>query len=105
MIDNNTATNIWSNLLQSPTQLDIDFQITDLPTGQLAEAIITDYDNSGNPLSGTIQIDHDANGVGWFIDPTPQDNSEFFPQHLNSYLLAVAESEARDKYDLSWMWR
>ena len=35
---NNSATNIWSDLLQPQTQLDIDFQITDLPTGQLAEA-------------------------------------------------------------------
>ncbi|MGL5943601.1 MAG: hypothetical protein ACRC2S_25195 [Waterburya sp.] len=28
---NNGATNIWSNLLQSETELNIDFQITDLP--------------------------------------------------------------------------
>jgi large repetitive protein len=95
-----SATTIWSNLLQTPTQLNIDFQITDLPTGQLGEATITDYDENGKPISGTIQIDYNANGVGWFIDPTPLDNSEFLPQHLNSYLLAAAESEARDKYDL-----
>ena len=51
-----------------------------------------------------LKIDHDANGVGWFIDPTPQDNSEFIA-HLSSngenpdtYLLAVAESEAQGKY-------
>ncbi|MBD2241881.1 hypothetical protein H6G35_35755 [Aulosira sp. FACHB-113] len=35
------------------------------------------YDSLGRPNGGTILIDDDANGVGWFIDPTPNDNSEF----------------------------
>ena len=91
---NNTATNVWSDLLQTETQLDIDFRITDLPSGQLAEATITDFDDSGVPNAGTILIDHDANGVGWFIDSTPLDNSEFTAQNTDSYLLATAKSEA-----------
>nr|WP_319420106.1 hypothetical protein [Pleurocapsa sp. FMAR1] len=61
---NNSATNIWSDLLQSEASLDIDFQITDLPKGQLAEVTITGFDDSGKPNAGTILIDHDANGVG-----------------------------------------
>ncbi|MEO0848372.1 MAG: DNA/RNA non-specific endonuclease [Cyanobacteria bacterium J06648_1] len=97
---NNTATNIWSDLLQPQTQLDINFQITDLPTGQLAEATITGFNDSGVPNTGTIAIDHDANGVGWFIDRTPLDNSEFIAQDTDSYLLAATESEANAKYDL-----
>ena len=97
---NNSATNIWSDLLQTETQLDIDFQITDLPTGQLAEATITDFDDSGVPNAGTIKIDHNANEVGWFIDETPLDNSEFIVQDTDSHLLAAAESEASGKYDL-----
>ncbi len=97
---NDSATNIWSDLLQTETQLDIDFQITDLPTGQLAEATITGFDDTGNPNAGTIYIDSDANGVGWFIDETPLDNSEFTTQNEDSYLLAAAESEANGKYDL-----
>ena len=97
---NNSATNIWSDLLQFSTQIDIDFQITDLPTGQLAEATITDFDQNGVPNAGTIFIDHDANGVGWFIDETPLDNSEFIAQDTDSFLLAAAESEAEGKYDL-----
>ena len=97
---NDTATNIWSDLLQTKTQLDIDFQITDLPKEQLAEATITGFDENGVPNAGTIEIDHDANGVGWFIDPTPLDNSEFTAQDTDSYLLATAESEAEGKYDL-----
>ncbi|BAZ46381.1 DNA/RNA non-specific endonuclease [Chondrocystis sp. NIES-4102] len=97
---NNTATNIWSDLLQTETQLDIDFQITDLPTGQLAEATITGFDDSGVPNAGTILIDHDANGVGWFIDSTPLESSEFGVQNSETYLLAAADSEANGKYDL-----
>ena len=45
-------------------------------------------------------IDHNANGVGWFIDSTPLDNSEFIVQDTDSFLLAAAESEADGKYDL-----
>ncbi len=97
---NNSATNIWSDLLKSPTSLDIDFQITDLPKGQLAEATITGFDDSGKPNAGTIFIDHNANGVGWFIDETPLNNSEFTAQNTDNYLLAAAESEAEGKYDL-----
>jgi PKD repeat protein len=97
---NNSATKIWSNLLKSPTSLDVDFQITDLPSGQLAEATITGFDDSGVPNAGTILIDRDANGVGWFIDDTPLDNSEFTAQNADSYLLAAADSEANGKYDL-----
>jgi hypothetical protein len=61
---NNSATKIWSDLLKSQTQLDIDFQITDLPKGQLAEETITGFDESGKPNAGTILIDRNANGVG-----------------------------------------
>lgn len=98
---NNSATKIWSDLLQTKTQLDIDFQITNLPSGQLAEATIIDFDDTRNSNAGTILIDHDANGVGWFIDPTPSDNSEFIPQNTDTYLLAAAESEAHGKYDMT----
>jgi large repetitive protein len=97
---NNSATKIWSDLLQSQTSLDINFQITDLPSGQLAEATITGFDSSGKPNAGTILIDSDANGVGWFIDSTPLENSEFGVISSENYLLAAAESEARGKYDL-----
>ncbi|WP_052035186.1 hypothetical protein [Xenococcus sp. PCC 7305] len=97
---NNSATNIWSELLQSETELEIDFQITDLPAGQLAEATITGFDSSGKTNSGRILIDHDANGVCCFTDETPLDNSEFINQNSASYFIADPESEAHGKYDL-----
>jgi hypothetical protein len=57
-----------------PADLNLTFNVINLPTGQLAEATITGYDKLGRPNTATISIDNDANGVGWFIDTTPQDN-------------------------------
>src|SRR5205823_2072856 len=37
-----------------------------------------------------VTVDDDANGVGWFVDPTPQDGAEF----------AAAGSPAAGRYDL-----
>ncbi|MEO1671391.1 MAG: hypothetical protein AAFR77_11495 [Cyanobacteria bacterium J06631_2] len=65
-----------------------------MPSGQLAEATITGFDPLGVPNAGTIAINHDANGVGWFIDSTPLDNSEFTVQNTGGFLPATAESKA-----------
>jgi hypothetical protein len=97
-IKSNT-TNLWQNLLP-PTNIDITYQITDLPTGQLAEATITGFDAEGNPNQGTILIDRNANGIGWFIDETPFENSEFRIRNAEWAFQATSESEAYGKYDL-----
>jgi hypothetical protein len=68
-----TARSIW----HTNTDLNLTFAITNLPTGQLAEATITGYNPNGTPNTATITLDDDGNGLGWFIDSTPQDNSEF----------------------------
>jgi hypothetical protein len=90
-----TAQTLW----HTNTDLNLNFTITNLPTGQLAEATITGYDTSGRPNTATISIDTDANGVGWFIDPTPQDNSEF-RAGTGTYFTAAPNSAAAGKYDL-----
>jgi PKD domain/Bacterial Ig domain len=81
-----------------PADLNLTFDITNLPTGQLAEATITGYDQLGRPNTATISIDDDANGVGWFIDTTPGDSSEF--TGVDNYLQAAPNSVAAGKYDL-----
>jgi DNA/RNA endonuclease G (NUC1) len=81
-----------------PTNLNLTFAITNLPTGQLAEGTITSYNINGTPKTATISIDNDANGVGWFLDTTPQDNSEF--TGVDNYLQATPNSAASGKYDL-----
>jgi PKD domain/Bacterial Ig domain len=80
------------------TSIDLAFKIQDLPTGQLAEGTITSYNTNGTPKTATITIDNDANGVGWFLDTTPQDNSEF--TGVDNYLQATPNSPAAGKYDL-----
>jgi hypothetical protein len=89
-----TAQSIW----HTDTSINLNFEITNLPTGQLAEATITGYDKLGRPNTATISIDDDANGVGWFLDTTPQDNTEF--TGTDTYLQATPNSAAARKYDL-----
>jgi hypothetical protein len=91
------ATNLWQSLFD-PT-FNLTLQITDLPTGQLAEAQITKFDQYGRPNGGTLLIDADANGVGWFIDQTPWENSEF-AQTLTDTAYRATTGEAAGKYDL-----
>ncbi len=73
--------------------LELEIVVQNLSKVQLAEATIAGFDSAGKPNSGTILIDHDANGlssngdVGWFIDETPLDNSEFLERE---FLIFVA---------------
>jgi hypothetical protein len=76
----------------------LNFNITDLPTGQLAEATITSYNAQGQSNAATIDIDINGNGQGWFLDSTPEDSSEF--SNIGGYLQANPNSAAYGKYDL-----
>jgi hypothetical protein len=72
----------------------------DLPTGQLAEATLTGFDASGRPNSGTLTLDLDGNGLGWFIDSTPWENSEFNLALTDSAFKATPGSASYGRYDL-----
>jgi hypothetical protein len=89
----------WTEFLRSSTPFNLKVEITDLPTGQLAEGTITGYDSNGRPNSGTLTIDSNGNNQGWFIDTTPGDNSEFDKQ-LTSTAYQATNSPATGKYDL-----
>jgi hypothetical protein len=96
-----TAQSIW----HTTTPINLNFEITNLPTGQLAEGTITSYNTNGTPKTATITIDDDANGIGWFLDTTPQDASEFRPGDggtggLGDYYIADPNSPAAGKYDI-----
>jgi DNA/RNA endonuclease G (NUC1) len=62
----NTTIPTWTEFLTGTTPFNLNIEITDLPTGQLAEANITSFDSTGRPTSGTLTLDTDANGLGWF---------------------------------------
>jgi hypothetical protein len=96
----NTTIPTWTEFLTGTTPFNLNIEITDLPTGQLAEANITGFDSNGRPTTGTFTLDHNANNLGWFIDPTPWDNTEFAPQNSDTFFRATPGSEAYGHYDL-----
>ena len=48
----------------------------------------------------SIILDVDAGGMGWFVDNTPQDNSEFDTTEGQASLVADSDSPAAERYDL-----
>ena len=52
----------------------IEFEYANLPDGQLGMGIVLP---DSNQYRFRISIDTDADGRGWFVDPTPVDNEEF----------------------------
>lgn len=97
---NTSVIALWNSLLKPQAPLDINLVVKDLPTGQLAEAQITHFDSQGRPNSGTLLIDTDANGLGWFIDPTPFEHSEYNQTLSDSAFQASTNSAAFGRYDL-----
>jgi hypothetical protein len=82
---------IWQQAGASESQLDLlaglQVQVTDLGGSLL-----------GQYSDGTIYIDRDAAGAGWFIDRTPDSNEEFTLSDLSQWL-ADASSEAASGVD------
>ena len=64
-------------------------QVADLPSGFLGET-----------TGKTILIDRDAAGYGWFVDPTPADDSEFADVLGPGTLAANNSSPAANRADL-----
>ncbi|MEM1067288.1 MAG: putative Ig domain-containing protein [Planctomycetota bacterium] len=73
-----TLTEIAEERWDLPGQIpELTTRLADLPPGYLGLASITAWSGDGKPLAGTITVDIDADGAGWFIDDTPLDDSEF----------------------------
>ncbi len=90
----------WASVLGSIGPMQITLAIEDLPESQVGEARITRYSQQGLPAVGTIVLDSDAAGVGWFVDATPNDATEF-EWIGDSVYRAISGSEATGKYDLA----
>lgn len=94
------AITAWSRVItdfnHSLAPNNIDVEISMEPAGALNNntgggASITFFDGlvglGSGPLSGSIQLGRgtDGHGAGWFLDPTPQDNSEFRGAIVNAF--------------------
>ena len=94
------ALQAWQGDLLAPLSWEIEVQIANLPKNALAEARVAQVGAKGTPVAGVIVLDDDAAGVGWFVDSTPIDPSEF-TNLLDAYAFeAKADSPAHGKYDL-----
>jgi len=63
------------------------------------EVVDLSDDALGRAVAGTIYIDVNAAGYGWFVDTTPADHSEF-TMGSSLTLIALPESEADGLVDL-----
>src|SRR5262249_26088479 len=68
--------------------------IADLPDGPAGQPPTLGY------TAGTVLIDINAGGFGWFIDPTPADDAEFAARNGPEGLKATADSPAFGRMDL-----
>jgi hypothetical protein len=73
--------------LKQLAQLEVRFE--DLPGALLASA-----------ASEVIVLDRDAAGHGWFVDPTPWDNEEFWLDEADQVLRALEDGQADGRIDL-----
>src|SRR5262249_46214096 len=94
------AVGTWTAALGQPVPLSISVQVAGLPSGILAEAAATAFDDQGRPITGQITVSPTAGGTGWFIDPTPLDSAEFDRLLSSAAALASAGSPASGRYDL-----
>jgi len=68
---------------------DVRFTIADLPGTDL-----------GHTEGNTIVVDADGAGMGWYVDVSPAESSEFRVRLDRNVLAAGSESEAYGRYDL-----
>jgi hypothetical protein len=70
----------------------------DIGISNLAGAAVGQESTSGSTT--IITLDTNAGGYGWFLDPTPADNSEFLPTSNTNEWIAKAGSAADGKMDM-----
>src|SRR5262249_19666979 len=74
---------------------EIRYVVHDLPNGYLAFTYAAGTDGSKR-----IEIDDDASGFGWFVDTTPNDDTEFVPTDVPGEFRAPEGSPAYGRIDL-----
>ena len=72
----------------------------DRVAGQAPPSAI-DVDGQGKPVSGLVLLGRgsDGHGAGWYVDPTPDEASEFRGDIVNAFVGAASEPEAQSGQD------
>jgi hypothetical protein len=79
--------------LLNSNRIDIEISMNQSGTGNGGGASVTNFDLFGHPTAGRISLgrggdlngDGRGDGGGWFLDPTPFDNSEFTGDIVNAF--------------------
>jgi hypothetical protein len=99
------ARDFWELHIDSAEVFGIDCAVVDLPGSRLGEANPDPADPMGTPVGGRILIDT-RTGIGqkpFFVDPTPDENSEYQPVQATTpaaFATGDPASPAFDKFDL-----
>ena len=91
---------VWAAETESRIAPSLEFVVADLPAGVLGVAELLPRTLDPSSPSGRITLDVNANGVGWFIDDTPLDHSEFSSHATGGSLFAMPHMPAANRYDL-----
>jgi hypothetical protein len=84
---------LWASALGRSELPDVEVAVADLTGDMLGFATVL------SSAAGVVTLDRDAAGHGWFIDPTPWEDSEF-PIALGGESLLATDSPAAGRIDL-----
>ena len=90
----------WQTVLSAADMALVNVAVADLPGSLLATAELLPPSIDGTLATGLITLDIDAAGVGWFIDPSPLDNSEFDVSLTEAAFEVGSDSPAAGRFDL-----
>ena len=94
----NSAISDWESILYVPVPHSIDIRFDHVPIPDaLGQAYEAEWNHLGMPASGLIEI---SNSFDFFIDPTPNTQSEFVTPTTNYTYDAQSGSPAYNKWDL-----
>ncbi len=90
----------WVPAVGSFPSLSISIVVEPLSPGFLGESSVTAWTIRGRPLTGVIYLSPDADGRGWFIDPSPDGSDAFSGTLSSTAFIAQPDSPAYGRFDL-----
>jgi hypothetical protein len=88
----------WEGRILDPFVIHVDYALTALPGDALARAVDFVASAEGRPQKARIEIDTRDGDVGWFVDATPTESSEFVERR--GRLIADPSGPAAGRFDL-----